>query len=92
MNDPAIDGKTERARARLATIEALRSDFLPKHLDPVPSTKTLHAWFKRANVPFFKANPAARGGGGQIFYSVSAVEKLIRRRTSGADHEEGGAS
>jgi hypothetical protein len=84
-NQPA-ETKT-RPRARLATIDALRDDLLPIYLSPVPPRKTLHQWFKRANIPCFKANPAAKSGGGPVFYSVAAVEKLIRRQT-GTESQE----
>jgi hypothetical protein len=59
----------------------LRKNLLPNFLDPVPSVDTLRAWFDTGRVPRFKANPAAKKGGGPCYYSVSAVEKFLRSRT-----------
>jgi hypothetical protein len=67
-------------RARLATMDELLKTTIPLFLAPVPSRETLRAWFDRAKVPRFKANPTARRGGGRVFYSVAAVEKLLRER------------
>lgn len=66
--------------ARLATIQQL-VPLLANHLAPVPSAETLRDWFDRARIPRFKSNPLAKRGGGPVFYSVSAVEKLLRSRT-----------
>lgn len=65
-------------RARLATIAQLRATLLAHHLDPVPCARTLQAWFDQHQIPRFKANPCARRGGGPCYYSVAAVEKLLR--------------
>ena len=67
--------------ARLATIPQLRKTTLCHFLDPLPSTETLRAWFDAANVPRFKSNPSAKRGGGCVYYSTAAVEKLFRSRT-----------
>ena len=89
---PSAHTDHDRLRARLATVDQLRVTLLTRYLDPVPSTKTLHAWFRRAAVPRFQANPAAVRGGGPVYYSVAAIEKLIRKRTGHAlDEIEGGA-
>lgn len=66
--------------ARLASLDELRENILPNFLSPVPSRDTLRNWF--ANLPKFKANPAAKRGGGPVFYSVAAVEKFLRTRTT----------
>jgi hypothetical protein len=73
--------ETSSPNARLATLGQLRQTTIPVFLDPVPSSETLRDWFDRAGVPRFKANPAARRGGGPVFYSVAAVEKFLRNRT-----------
>lgn len=67
--------------ARLATLDELATNILPLFIAPVPSRETLRDWFDRASIPRFKANPAAKRGGGCVFYSVSAVEKFLRTRT-----------
>ena len=67
--------------ARLATLDQLIVALLAVHFNPVPSKRTLRDWFDAAGVPRFKSNPVAKRGGGLVFYSVSAVEKLIRDRT-----------
>ena len=72
--------------ARAATIDALLV-ILKTHLDPVPKRDTFRLLLKRAGIPKFKANPAARRGGGITHYSVAAVEKLIRSRTTGKGAE-----
>lgn len=86
MESPQSAPKADSIRrARLTTVESLRANLLPAYFEPVPSTKSVHAWLRRAGVPRFKANLGAKRGGGQVFYSVAAVEKLIRQRTGGAE-------
>jgi hypothetical protein len=67
--------------ARLATLDQLTKTLIPAHLDPVPSPETLRDWFDTARIPRFKSNPAAKRGGGPVFYSVAAVEKFLQTRT-----------
>ena len=64
----------------MATLDQLRQTLLPSYLTPVPSRERLRVWFDDARIPRFKANPAARHGGGPVFYSVSAVEKFLQSR------------
>jgi hypothetical protein len=71
----------ESSSARLATLNQLLQTLIPAYLAPPPSHETLRAWFDQARVPRFKANPAAKRGGGPVFYSVAAVEKLLQSRT-----------
>ena len=71
----------ENNSARLATLGQLLQTTIPAYLAPTPSPETLRAWFDRARIPRFKANPAAKRGGGPVFYSVSAVEKFLSSRT-----------
>jgi len=66
---------------RLATLDVLLQTTIPAFLSPPPSRDTLRAWFKRARIPRFKANPLARRGGGPVYYSVAAVEKFLRSHT-----------
>ena len=66
--------------ARLATLDVLLETTIPLFLDPTPSRATLREWFDGARIPRFKANPLARRGGGPVYYSVAAVEKLLRSR------------
>lgn len=68
----------EKIIARAATLKDMRENLLPQFLSPVPSDETLREWFKRAGIPALKANPLAKRGGGKVFYSTSAVEKLMR--------------
>lgn len=67
--------------ARLATLDQLLNTIIPAYLTPAPSRDTLRSWFNQARIPRFKSNPAARRGGGCVFYSVSAVEKFLQNRT-----------
>jgi hypothetical protein len=67
--------------ARLATLDQLVQTLIPAYLTPVPSHETLRDWFDAARIPRFKANPAAKRGGGPVFYSVAAVEKFLQTRT-----------
>jgi hypothetical protein len=76
-----IDQTHVNTTVRLATLDQLIQSILPNFLSPIPSRETLRAWFDRAKIPRFKANPAARRGGGPVFYSVAAVEKFLRSRT-----------
>lgn len=64
----------------MATLKQLRETTLRNFLDPIPCDDTLRAWFDDAKVPRFKSNPTAKRGGGYVFYSVPAVEKLLRSR------------
>jgi hypothetical protein len=67
--------------ARLATLESLANSVVQAYLNPVPCHETLRGWFDEARIPRFKANPAAKRGGGPVYYSVAAVEKLLQSRT-----------
>lgn len=69
------------ASARLATLDQLIQTVILAYLTPIPSHETLRDWFDTARIPRFKANPAARRGGGPVFYSVAAVEKFLQTRT-----------
>jgi len=66
----------------MATLEKLAETVVPNYIDPVPPIPTLRVWFK--DIPQFKSNPAAKRGGGTVFYSVAAVEKYFRARIMGA--------
>jgi len=66
---------------RLATLDVLLETTIPLFLSPAPSRETLRAWLNGARIPRFKINPLARRGGGRVFYSVAAVEKLLNSRT-----------
>jgi len=67
--------------ARLASLDGLLQTTIPAFLHPAPSRETLRAWFDQARIPRFKSNPAAKRGGGTVFYSVAAVEKFLQSRT-----------
>ena len=67
--------------ARLASLDGLLETVIPAYLNPTPSRETLREWFDTARIPRFKANPAAKRGGGPVFYSVAAVEKFLQTRT-----------
>jgi hypothetical protein len=67
--------------ARLATLNELLNTVIPAYLTPPPGRETLRDWFDQARVPRFKSNPAAKRGGGPVFYSVAAVEKFLQSRT-----------
>lgn len=65
---------------RLASLKVIKSDILPNYITPLPTDPTLHSWFDRAGIPKLKCNPTAKRGGGTVYYSVSAIEKLLRSR------------
>jgi hypothetical protein len=73
--------KQFNATARLATLDQLANTLIPAYLTPVPSLETLRDWFDAARIPRFKSNPAARRGGGTVYYAVAAVEKFLQSRT-----------
>jgi len=72
--------QSKEITARAATIDELLSNVVPNFLQPPPSRDTFRAWLNAANVPRMKANPHAKRGGGPCYYSVPAVEKLLRSR------------
>jgi hypothetical protein len=72
---------SRQQNARLATLEQLRQTTIAAYLDPVPAVYTLRTWFDEAHVPRFKINPLAKRGGGPVYYSVPAVERLLKLRT-----------
>jgi len=67
--------------ARLASLDGLLETVITAYLNPTPSRETLREWFDEARIPRFKANPAAKRGGGSVYYSVAAVEKFLQTRT-----------
>jgi hypothetical protein len=71
----------KQTNARPATLEVLLQTTIPVFISPPPTRETLRAWFNRARIPRFKPNPAARRGGGPVYYSVTAVEQFFRNRT-----------
>ncbi len=73
--------KIAKTTARLATLDELIQSVLPLFVAPIPPKSTLREWFE--NLPQFKQNPAAKRGGGPVYYSVSAVEKFFQSRTIG---------
>lgn len=83
MSEKPVGTRNNQSTARLATLDVLIAGPISTFMDPVPSPGTLRAQLKRAGVPSFKTNPAARRGGGPRYYSVSAVEKFLRARTMG---------
>ncbi len=81
MNENKMtDRKTNPAR--LATLEVLMTNLFPLFLDPLPTRETLRAWLDDAKIPRFKYNMVAKRGGGHVYYSVAAVEKLMRDKTT----------
>ena len=73
----------QTVRARLATLAELRKNLLPTYLAPIPHDDTMRAWLDEANVPRLKTNPHAKRGGGVVYYSVSAVEKMLKNLVPG---------
>jgi hypothetical protein len=67
-------------QSALMTLDELMKARLPGLLRPMPSRRTIERWVKRAQIPFFKANPHAPHGGGTCYYSVVATEKFFRSR------------
>jgi hypothetical protein len=66
--------------SRMATLDQLRETTIPAFLSPVPHRDTIRNWLDKARVPRFKTNPHAKRGGGPVWYSVAAVEKLLESR------------
>ncbi len=77
--------KQSEPKARLATLAVLEETTIREFIDPPPTSETLRSWFERARIPHFKFNPAAKRGGGPIYYNVAAVEKFLRTRMGGAN-------
>ncbi len=67
-------------QARMATMDELLKNVIPLFLNPPPSRDALRDLLDREKIPRFKSNPAAKRGGGTVWYSVAAVEKLFRTR------------
>ena len=80
MRSYAVLTHLSQTTARLAAIGQLRQTLLKAHLDPVPCAATCKAWFDAARIPRMKANPLAKRGGGQVYYSVAHVERFLRSR------------
>lgn len=76
-----MNARPDISTVRLATLEQLRQTTLAHFIQPIPSNETLRSWFDAARIPRFKSNPAAKRGGGLVYYQVAAVEKLLRART-----------
>ncbi len=58
--------KTFNPTARLASLDGLLETVIPAYLNPTPARETLRDWFDTARIPRFKANPAAKRGGGPL--------------------------
>lgn len=71
-------GSPNTPNARLATLEALQKGLLAAWLDPLPCKLTIRKLLDENHVPRLKSNPSAKRGGGFVYYSVSAVEKLLK--------------
>ena len=65
---------------RMASLPVLQRTTVALFLTPVPCKETLRTLFDRERIPKFKSNPSARRGGGTVYYSTAAVEKLFRSR------------
>lgn len=72
--------ETIQNTARLATLDEIRDKVIPLFISPVPTRETVRDWLDAAKIPRFKSNPAAKRGGGPVYYSVAATEKFLRAR------------
>ena len=72
---------TQTSTAHVATMEQIRSNVIAAYMDPPPAVATLRRWFNASRIPRMKANPSAKRGGGPVYYSVPAVENMLRART-----------
>ena len=63
---------------RFKSLAQLKPGLFAGYLDPMPSDFSLRAFLQRNRVPFIKANPGAKRGGGACFYCVTAAEKALR--------------
>ena len=75
--------KTNPINARLATLDQLIETTVAVYLSPPPPRETLRNWLDAARIPRFKPNPLAKRGGGTVYYSVAAVEKMLARLLPG---------
>lgn len=66
--------------ARLATVATLRTEIFARYLNPLPNNRTLRKWMRAARIPSLQSNPHAKNGGGEIWWSVVAVEAWLRKR------------
>jgi len=82
MSNALIDSKAPQSRFQ--TLPQLREGLVATYFNPPPSTRALSSWFKREGVAHTKSNPKARRGGGQVYFSVAHVERVLRTRTGGA--------
>jgi hypothetical protein len=69
-----------KTSARCATVDEIHANIAPNFFTPVPPKRRLRYWFNKANIPRFKANLAAKGGGGVCYFSLPHVEAFFRRR------------
>jgi len=67
---------------RAATIDELLS-IAQLHLGPSFTKGRLYAALKRHGVPFYKANMAARRGGGPMYWQVAGFERMLALMTRG---------
>lgn len=83
MSITLTESKTpkETPRAALITLRDMRETLLPAWFSTIPANATLRAWLK--HVPSIKARPSARRGGGVVYYSRVAVEKMLREMLGG---------
>lgn len=82
-NNADLNGATaSKPRPRLASLDEIITTVLPAYISPIPKRRTVKAWLDGAGVSRFKLNPGAVRGGGVVFYSIAAVEKLFLTRTS----------
>lgn len=70
----------QKKQNALMTLDELIRTRLPGLVKPMPHRRTVERWFKRAQIPFYKANPSAPHGGGTRYFSVAAAERLFRTR------------
>ena len=78
-----LNGATaNKPRPRLASLDEIIATVLPAYISPVPKRRTVKAWLDSAGIVRFKMNPGAIRGGGLVFYSITAVERLFANRTT----------
>ena len=71
--------KNEIFNVRFATLAVLLREIASLYVAPPPTPRTFRTWLNRNRVPRKKANPMARAGGGEVYYSVPDTIKMLER-------------
>ncbi len=79
MTKPPPDA-AEKPLAHTATARTIHARIASKLFDPPPTVAGLMGWLLGGKVPYVKANPGAKRGGGTLYFHTAAAEKLLKRK------------